>query len=102
MIKGSAMERLDRGSSRNTSHGAGKIMLNEKMPTVLLRELGKPVRCTIFPCTFIVAFYEPHTVRYRALDHASATYAYGINLNGERKEENKLIGHATSSILFLA
>jgi len=48
------------------------------------------------------AFYDPYTVRYRALDHASATYSYGINLNGERKEENKLIGHATSSVLFLA
>lgn len=48
------------------------------------------------------AFYEPYTVRYRALDHASVTNAYGINLNGEWKEENKLIGHATCSALFLA
>lgn len=99
------MRRLDRDISRSyTRRGAGKIILNEKLPTVLLCELGKPRPLHYFSMHLhrcVSPRFTSH-MRYRALDHASATNAYGINLNGERKEENKLIGHATCSTLFLA
>lgn len=51
--------------------GPEKIMLNEKMPAVLLCKLGEPGSCTIFPCTFSSLRF-PAFLRaiYRALQDA--------------------------------